>query len=70
MKDSLVVILPESEDPRASMMNLIPAGGGIFKRDAATGGSAIGELVTFSEGPNGTVRSMTVGNVPSERVMP
>jgi D-alanyl-D-alanine carboxypeptidase len=43
MKDSLVVILPESEDPKASMMKLIPAGGGAFKLDAPTGGAAIGE---------------------------
>ena len=70
MKDSLVVILPESEDPQASMMKLIPAGAGMFKLDAPTGGAAIGELVTFSESPDGTVRSMTVGNVPSERVIP
>jgi D-alanyl-D-alanine carboxypeptidase len=70
MKDSLVVILPESEDPQASMMKLLPAGGGTFKLEAATGGSAIGELVTFSVSPDGNVRSMTVGNVPSERVLP
>ena len=68
LKDSLVLINPESDDPQASMMKLIPAGGGVFKLDGPTGGSAIGELVKFSEGPDGKVQLMTIGLSPSQRV--
>jgi hypothetical protein len=68
LKDSLVLINPEADDPQASMMKLIPAGGGAFKLDGPTGGAAIGEQVKFTEGPDGKVRGMIIGLSPSERV--
>jgi len=68
MKDALVVIDPTSEDPQGSMMKLKPLGGGKFLLDGLTGGAAIGEQVTFTEGGDGTVSRMTVGYQTSERV--
>ena len=68
LKDSLVLINPEADDPQASMMKLIPTGGGVFKLDGPTGGAAIGEQVNFTDGPDGKVRTMTIGLSPSERV--
>lgn len=68
LKASLVMIDPLSEDPQASMVKLVPVGAGVFKLEGPTGGSAIGELVTFSENKDGTVRRMTIGQEFSERV--
>jgi D-alanyl-D-alanine carboxypeptidase len=68
MKDALVLLDPTSEDPQAAMLKLKPLGGGRFLLDGPTGGSAIGEEVTFTEAADGTVQRMTVGYQPSERV--
>ena len=67
MNESLVTVNPESDDPRAAMMKLIPAGHDTFRLDAATGGSAVGEPVTFVE-EGGAVTGMIVGQQPMTRV--
>jgi CubicO group peptidase (beta-lactamase class C family) len=68
MKDGLVIVDPQSEDPQPGMMKLKPLGGGRFLLDGPTGGSAIGEQVTFTEAPDGTVQRMTIGLEWAERV--
>jgi D-alanyl-D-alanine carboxypeptidase len=67
-KDALALIDPQSDDPQASMMKLKPLGSGRFLLDGPTGGSAIGEEVTFTEAADGTVQRMTVGYQTSDRV--
>jgi CubicO group peptidase (beta-lactamase class C family) len=67
VNDSLVLIDPTADDPKAAMMKLVPAAHGGFRLDAPTGGSAVGEPVTFQEGPGG-VTGITVGQQPMERV--
>ena len=68
VKDALALIDPQSDDPQTGMMKLKPLGAGRFILEGPTGGSAIGEEVTFTEAAGGTVQRMTVGYQTSDRV--
>ena len=55
----LVIINPLGPNPE-EQMQLIPMGGGLFRLESATGGSAVGEVVRFTE-QNGKVVRMYIG---------
>jgi hypothetical protein len=67
LKDSLALIDPLSDDPQAGMLRLVPLGGGAFKLEGPTGGSAVGEPVVFIE-EAGRVKSIKIGESEAERV--
>jgi hypothetical protein len=48
---------------------LVPLGNGLFRLEAQSGGTAIGETVRFTE-ENGAVVRMHIGGSFSERVRP
>ena len=65
--DSLALISPQAEDPKAGMQRLAPAAGGGFRLEGPTGGAAVGESVSFDE-RSGQVVSMKIGQSISGRV--
>lgn len=62
----LVLIDPTGPDP-SSQMRLEPLGNGLFRLEAATGGSAVGEVVRFVE-KDGKVTRMYIGDSFTDRV--
>lgn len=60
-------LLAQMRISTAGLSTLIPRGNGVFTPEAKSGGSAIGEPVTFVEEGN-RVRAIKAGNVFSERV--
>jgi CubicO group peptidase (beta-lactamase class C family) len=62
----LAMIDPTSDDP-GEQQQLIPLGGGTFRLEAKSGGSAVGEVVSFVE-RGGRVMRIVTGNTFSDRV--
>jgi len=68
LEDSLAAFDPVSEEFQPEEMSkLVPRGEGVFTLEAKTGGSAIGEAVTFIEG-EGRVKAIRIGQTLMERV--
>ena len=66
LNKQLVMIDPTANNPD-QQSKLVPLGNGLFRMEAPSGGSAIGETVRFTE-QNGAVVRMHVGDSFSERV--
>lgn len=66
LNESLVMIDPLSPNPE-TQNRLVPVGNNMFRLEALSGGSAVGEVVRFRE-DNGQVTRMYVGESYSERV--
>jgi hypothetical protein len=68
LESSLAAFDPASEEFQPEEMSkLAPRGGGVFTLEARTGGSAIGEAVTFVE-EQGRVKGIRIGQSILERV--
>ena len=69
LNGELVVINPTLDNPKDSILRLIPAGPHTFRITAAKKHSgAIGELAVFEFGPNGKVMRMRVGENYTDRL--
>ena len=68
LNKQLVLIDPAGSNPD-QQSKLVPLGNGLFRLDAPSGGTAIGETVRFAEQNNAVVR-MYMGGSFSERVHP
>jgi CubicO group peptidase (beta-lactamase class C family) len=68
LNKQLVIIDPTGNNPD-QQSKLVPVGNGLFRLEAPSGGTAIGETVRFTE-QNGAVVRMYIGGSFSERVRP
>lgn len=68
LNKELVTFNPEGPNPE-QQNHLTPIGNGEFRLEAAAGGSAVGEVVRFTQMPNGVMRMYSGGSY-SDRVSP